>query len=150
MVDPELNLACGERLATSPEQLDSILLVQWSRSKIGEYQHGEASFIVKDQDGREERLPATSQAKPLHHANLNVYRYLCEAARVDVATGRITGCVRIKADDPENVELRSSMYAPSLTTRSAPDGHGLARQRLLEWIGRVCNEESAASVEADP
>jgi hypothetical protein len=114
-LDPEMIEACGDRVALAPEQVGSIVFLDWRRREVGTYRL--SGFTP---NGQRVKLPDA------HQEMGKAYVHACSAIVVDAASGQVIGAREFAAADPEE-----SIWG------STPSGEHELRKEVKAYLGRL-------------
>lgn len=132
MFEPDMIEALGDKVATSPTELKTLIALVFSRTEVGEYRI-------------EENLEKGIKAKNFEVVKFPSYAHGCRAYVIDYATGKVTHFNEWFEADPEtrHIDLLGSSMP------SEPDGYSRLRERVREWIHEQASASRSANHEID-
>ncbi len=132
MFEPYMIAALGDKVATSPSELKTLIALVFERTEVGEYQV-------------EVSLEKGKPSRPLEGVKFPAYAHGCRAYVIDYETGNVIHVQEWLEDDPES----RKMNFPGSTGNSEPDGYARIRVRVRRWIQEMATSSKTGKIESD-
>jgi serine/threonine protein kinase/WD40 repeat protein len=123
LLDADLMRVIGEGCATSPEELGTIIILQWSRTQIGER---EVAFDGGSNIGRASRN-----------------RYGCRMTAIAMPSRMVVFLKHLQSNDRERLHLMISPNGRHIHQDSSADGYVMLRETVKKELVKLCSDAAS-------